>query len=361
MEEGKVILLGSVMICVLLAGCAMGNAGPTQTPTPNPTLVAISRMLTETRAAPTATPTPTITPTRVVTPSPTVEVILPGSRKLPAPGEDRFEVNDIALTILAAQQVKSLGRLRAAKGSAYLDLEVLLENGSSELFTYNPLDFRLVGAGGVLVQPAVDALNPALLSGDLRPGEWVRGHLAFAVAEETTTGLVRYRPAQNDAWPGETWLDLGGMGNTAPVIPARQGWPGADLPKAEEWQEASGIALTIEKVEVSSRLPLRKAEKGQRFVSLSVRIENLARERMPYNPLYFRVKDQQGYEYLAVVGSPETSLQAGTLGRGRMVRNVVVFEVPEAELILVVSYQPTVLVEEYELMRVVVNLPEKTK
>lgn len=351
----------AVVICTLLCGCGIAEeGGPTPTSTPNPTLVFISRMLTETRAAPTITFTPTITPTRVITPSVTAELILPGMRKLPAPGQKRFVQNNIALTILAVQEVKALQRLKADKGSAYLDLEVLLENESAAPHAYNPLDFRLLAPAGELLQPAVDALKPALLSGELRPGEWVRGHLAFPVAEGSGASLLRYRPDQSGAWPGETWLDLSGVGSSAPQVSARRDWPSADLPAAAERQEASGVALTVEKVEVSSKLQ-RKAEKGSRFVTFSVKIENLTRDRTPFNPFYFRVKDSQGYEYLPILGSPSASLQAGSLGRGQMVRNSVIFELPETEQVLVLTYQPTVLVEDYQPIRMLIELPEQPK
>ncbi|MBE0697922.1 MAG: DUF4352 domain-containing protein, partial [Anaerolineaceae bacterium] len=117
-------------------------------------------------------------------------------------------------------------------------------------------------------------------------------------------------------------------------------------------------ALTIEKVEVSSRLPARKAGKGQQFVTLTVKIENTAHDRVPYNPLYFRVKDVDGFEYLPVVGSPETSLQAGSLARGQMVHNIVIFEVPTTDYKLVVSYLPTVLTEEYAPIRSILDLQQ---
>lgn len=349
------------MLCSLFLGCAfVGEAVPTATPTPNPTLVSISRMLTDTRAAPTITTTPTITPTRAVTPTPTAEIFLPGMRRLPAPGEERFVQNDVAVTILAVQEVKDLDRLKAGEGSAYLDLEVLIENGSAEAYPYNPLDFRLLSGAEELVQPAVDALNPGLLSGDLPPGEWVRGHLAFSITEGTLPGLVRYRPVEKNTWPGETWLDLGGVGSAAPLIPAQPGWPGAGLLTAPGRQEAGGVALTIEKVEMGGRLH-RKADKGMHFISLAVKIENLAHDRSPYNPYYFRLKDQRGYEYLPVLGAPDTSLQAGSLGRGQSVRSVVIFEMPETELVLVASYQPTVLVDDYQPVRMVIQLPVLAK
>jgi hypothetical protein len=314
-------------------------------------------MLTETRAAPTVTFTPTVTPTRAITPSLTVEIPVSGSRKLPLEGSQRVELGNIAVTLLAAKQVKELKRLTAEEGSAYLDLEVLLENLSGQIVPYTPLDFRLLLSGDELLQPGVDSLQPALLSGDLPAGEWVRGHLAFTISEGDTPTLLRYSPAQNGAARNETWFDLGKVGSTGGTPQAMHYWPAEDIPGADTRQEESGVGLTIERVETSPRMPARKAAKGMRFVMLSVRIENMDRTRMPYNPLYFRVKDQYGFEYLPVVGSPSTSLQAGSLARGQSVRNVVIFEVPETAGELVVTYQPTVLVEEYLPIRVVIELP----
>lgn len=351
-------LAAAILLGVLCSGCAVGEAH--LTPTPNPTLRSISRMLTATRAAPTATIVPTITPTRAVTPSPTVEIPVSGSQKLPLEGGKRVELGGVAITLLAANRVQELERLTAEEDSAYFDMEVLLENLSGQPVEYTPLDFRLLSSTNELLQPAVDSLQPALLSGDLPAGEWVRGHLAFPIIESETPTLLRYRPTQNGAERGETWFDLASLGSVSSEPQAMRAWPADEIPRADMRQEESGVGLTIEQVEISPRMPARKAKNGMRFVLLSVRIENINHTRMPYNPLYFRVKDRYGFEYLPMVGAPETSLQAGSLGRGQSVRNVVIFEVPETAQKLVVTYQPTVLMEEYLPIRVVIVLPEET-
>jgi hypothetical protein len=357
-------ILAILAFGLFCAGC--GLVSPPQqslTPTPNPTLLAISRMLTETRAAPTTTSTLTPSPTLAVTPSLTVEIPVTGDRKLPAAGGTRFVTKEgTAVTILAVQRVKTLSRLKALEGSAYLDFEVLLENPASQVIPYNPLDFRLSTAAGSLLQPTVDALAPVLLSGDLQPGDWVRGHLAYAITEDETPSMLRYLPAVGPTRSNaETWFDLKAVSDKAkgiaPEIAGKQAWPGKDLPQTGGRQEAKGIALTVEKVDVTNRLPIRKAENGMRFVTLAVKIENTGHTRAPYNSLYFRVKDADGFEYLPILGSPDTSLQAGSLGRGQMVRNIIIFEVPETDQVLLLTYLPTVIAEEYAPIRNVVALP----
>jgi hypothetical protein len=357
-------ILTAILFGLCFTGCAVVTApDQTLTPTPNPTLLAISRMLTETRAVPTSTRTPTLAPTRAVTPSQTIEIPVTGDRKLPAPAGARFATKSgSALTILSVETVKSLSRLKALEGSAFFDIEVLVENQTGQPISYNPLDFRLVEPGGELVQPSVDALAPALLSGDLQPGEWVRGHIAFPIAEAEIPSLVRYHPVLETRQRGEdTWFELAPLQSQAnaikPDIPGQQDWPGTGFTEAGGRQEEKGIALTIEKLEAAARLPIRKAEKGMRFITLSVKIENIDHTRTPYNPLYFRVKDVDGYEYLPVVGSPETSLQAGSLGRGQMVRNTIIFEIPETARTLIISYLPTVLADEYAPIRSILILP----
>jgi hypothetical protein len=78
--------------------------------------------------------------------------------------------------------------------------------------------------------------------------------------------------------------------------------------------------------------------------------------RSPFNPDYFSVKDANGYEYPAVIIPRESMLQGGSLGQGQKVSGQVVFEVPESATRLVVEYQPQVLVDEYPVIRFLVEV-----
>jgi len=338
----------------------------TSTPTPNLTREAVARMLTETAAVPTPTPTSTVTPTRVVTATPTAEVILEGSQKRPAPAGQPFVLGHMSLRVLSSQWAERVGRLKAQEGQIFLDLEVLIENQGERPASYSAFFLRLAGPDGRIYQPAGSSLGPGLLSGTLRAGDWVRGHAAFALpaAAQDSPGGFRlvFRPELADLPAGSTlreaWIELEAPqaagtrapASAAPEVPA--GWPGETLPGPGQRVDAAGVGLTVLDVSIKERVEFGKAAPGNQFVVLSVRINNLDRPRMPYNPLYFRVKDPAGYEYLPTAGSPETSLQAGTLYPGQSVTGQLIFEVPLSASRLVLSFLPTVLWEDYEEIRI---------
>lgn len=162
-------LLLILLVVTLLAGCQpLSDALPieeltnqaTSTPTPNPTLLAIARMLTQTAAAPTATVSPTVTATRFVPPTATVEVVLEGSQKRPVPAGKPFVLGTIAISVLGDQTTERAGRLKALEGQTFLDLEVLLENQGLNPVSYTPFYLRLAGPGGQTFQPAVEFFAP---------------------------------------------------------------------------------------------------------------------------------------------------------------------------------------------------------
>jgi hypothetical protein len=370
------LLLAAALLAAALAGAGCQPAiealpldeitnQATGTPTPNPTILAVARMLTATAAAPTATIAPTATATRVVTATATTEVILEGSPKLPAPGDRPFALGSLALSVLASQQSEQVGRLKSQEGQTFLDLEILIENRGEQPVSYSPYYLRLDGPGELAYHPVVDALHPGLLSGTLWAGERVRGHVAFAIpqaGEEAPAGgfhLV-FRPELADLPPGgalrEAWIALpaGGVAGLPETGAADDpgGWPGGDLPGPGRRVEAGGVGLHVTEVAATDRVAFGRAGKDNRFVVLTVRIDNVTHPRLPYNPLYFRVKDQAGYEYLPTAGPPESSLQAGTLYPNQAVTGELIFEVPLADDRLVLSYLPTVLSEDYEEIRI---------
>lgn len=375
-------LLAGILAAILAtsAGCQpMLDALPmdeltgqaTGTPTPNLTRAAVARMLTETAAVPTPTSTPTVTPTRIVTATATTEVILEGSQKRPAPAGQPFVLGGMALSVLNSQWAERVGRLKSQAGQIYLDLEVLLVNQGERPVSYTAFYLRLSGPDGWTYQPAGSALGPGLLSGTLRTGERVRGHVAFALPAtilDSPPGSLRlvFRPELADLPAGsglrEAWIVLDApppAGTATPIPPTPEilpGWPDEALPGPGQVVEAAGVRLAVTDVALKERVEFGKAPAGSQFVVLAVQIRNVDRTRLPYNPLYFRVKDAAGYEYLPTAGSPETSLQAGTLYPGQSVTGQLIFQVPLSAGRLVLSFLPTVLWEEFEEIRIEIEV-----
>lgn len=169
-------------------------------------------------------------------------------------------------------------------------------------------------------------------------------------------------PDQSDL--REAWIELLPPVATKPGVPETgtspaegpAGWPAENLPGPGQRVEASGVGLAVSDVAVKDRVEFGKAGKGNRFVVLSVKIDNVNHPRLPYNPLYFRVKDRAGYEFLPTAGSPETSLQAGTLYPGQFVTGQLIFEVPLSDDRLVLSFLPTVIGEDFEEIRIKLDI-----
>ena len=136
-------------------------------------------------------------------------------------------------------------------------------------------------------------------------------------------------------------------------------WPPAGAATTGSRFEQDGIALEIRGVSIVERMPQGRPPAGLRFVALDVEIRNTARVKTPFNPLYFRIKDAHGFEYISILGAPEESLQPGSLAEGQSVQGIVFFELPENLDAALVTYQPGALFEEYPQLRVAVTIPTR--
>lgn len=110
--------------------------------------------------------------------------------------------------------------------------------------------------------------------------------------------------------------------------------------------EVNGVAFTIAQVSAVTEYDqgsgaIKTAKPGNVFVVLDVTIENVGHDEIVYNPLFFKVKDSEGFEYEADLFAPEPKLQSmGKLPRGEKVRGNVALEVPAAAKGLAVSVSP---------------------
>jgi hypothetical protein len=361
------------MVCLaaLLGGCipfaeptplVVGPNGETATPTPNATQLAIMRMLTETRAAPTATLTPVVPPTDTATPTTTPAPL--GSAGRPVGMGERLTAEGIGLTVLSTQKIAEVSKRKAAEGNTFLDVEALIEAAGEQEVDYTPLYFRLVDAQDNAYQPSSSGAQPAIQSGRLRPGEWVRGHVTFEIPAGAGGLRLRYSPEIAAGYAIDLWVDFSlaakqaELPDTAPVIELGEaaGAAGKALPVTGQRDEGGGIALTVERVTAGERVGPTRAAAGSLLVTLDVTVENVARAKSPFNAYYFTARDDAGYEYPSMILPLETLLQGGSLGQGQKVSGQVVFEVPESTKRLVVEYQPQVLVEEYPVIRFLVEV-----
>ena len=136
--------------------------------------------------------------------------------------------------------------------------------------------------------------------------------------------------------------------NAPTAAPARIGTVG-------ERVEQNGVALTVVKTDQRAELDqFQKAKAGNVFLVVEVLIENSGATKAPYNPLYFTVKDGDGFEYNAALVAGDNSLKSGELAQGEKARGVVAFEVKENAKGLVLSYKPLVFGAD-EAIRVALN------
>lgn len=144
---------------------------------------------------------------------------------------------------------------------------------------------------------------------------------------------------------------------TAPptnTVPAPTDTPAAaSMGTVGERQEAAGIALTVNKVSTATNInDLLKPKAGNVFLVTDVTVENISQDKVPYNPLYFKVKDADGFEYNASFLGPDPSLKSGDLAKGEKVRGNVAFEVPKAGKGFVLTFEPLVLFSGFEPIQV---------
>lgn len=111
--------------------------------------------------------------------------------------------------------------------------------------------------------------------------------------------------------------------------------------KVGERVEQNGTALTVVSVEKKAELSqFQKAKDGNIFIVAEVLIENAGSDKIPYNPLYFKVKDADGFEYSATIYTGDNGLKSGDLAAGDKARGVIAVEVKEGAKGLILSYQP---------------------
>lgn len=133
---------------------------------------------------------------------------------------------------------------------------------------------------------------------------------------------------------------------TAPPAPPQ-------LPGVGQRVESGGVAITVANV---ARVPalgqFMRAGEGKVYLNVEVVVESPGRDTSPYNPLYFRVRDADGFEYNGSLVGDDRSLKSGELRRGEIVRGTVAFEVPTASRGFVVAYQPLVIFGGYQTIRI---------
>lgn len=119
-------------------------------------------------------------------------------------------------------------------------------------------------------------------------------------------------------------------------------------------QEAGGVGVTVMSVSKVNQInDFMTAKDGKIYLVIDVVVENLSRdEETPYNTMYFKVKDADGFEYTSAMMAPDPSLKSGKLMMGDKVRGNVAFEVSQSATGFVMSYEPLVILGGYKPIRI---------
>ena len=185
-----------MVVCLItLSACSPVNppqAAPVSAPTaatlPAPTVVVPS---------PTGI---TPSPTRVA-PGPTVDALTPTVDAYAQPVDAHGTVGQpvknggVTLTVVSTTLTSQIDQATpAGAGEAYLIADVLLENTGSEKVSYDVIFFSALDADFVESISSRAAPTPALQSGELMPGDKVRGYVAFKIKAAATGLNIKYQP-----------------------------------------------------------------------------------------------------------------------------------------------------------------------
>jgi hypothetical protein len=129
--------------------------------------------------------------------------------------------------------------------------------------------------------------------------------------------------------------------------------PKSTVGKIGDRVESAGIAVTVVKASKVNQIgSFTKPKAGNMLLNIEVIIENTNRDKAPYNPLYFKVRDSNGFEYNTTITALDPSLKSGDVAQGEKVRGNVAFEVKSDAKGLVVSYEPLVLLGGYQAIKI---------
>ena len=177
------------------------------------------------------------------------------------------------------------------------------------------------------------------------------GDDAPATAVATPAPAAQLAPTATAATIADTPTPAPPTATPVPPTPT----PAPAIAQIGDRVEAGGVALTVNSASTISSFDFMTAAEGSTYLVLDVLIETIDRDTAPYNPLYFSVKDADGFQYNSTLIAPDPSLKSGELARGDRVRGNIAFEVPATAVGLVLTYEPLVILGGFEPLRVAVD------
>jgi hypothetical protein len=105
------------------------------------------------------------------------------------------ENGGVTLTVISTTLTSQIDQATPIEsGETYLVADIQLENTGSAKVSYDVIFFSVLDADGAEYNSAHVAPAPALQSGDLLPGDKVRGNVAFKLKAAATGLTIKYQP-----------------------------------------------------------------------------------------------------------------------------------------------------------------------
>jgi hypothetical protein len=242
---------------------------------------------------------------------------------------DIISINQTILVVLGWDQPRGGDFNPPDEGKKYLVVDLMLANQGEKSFNITPaFQMTLKDSSGQkynINAKANIASGSSTPSGELNPGEIVRGKVGFHVPEDRSDFDFIYEA--NLVGLGEVTVNLG---NT-PV--AMDPPPDLDLANQEKVYlmgdtiEISGLAILVLGVDFPPGEGIIQPKQGYKFVSVDVQIENMSetvREITSIAQMY--LKDSTGQQYTFHLGAqsvidgglPDDELQPGERIRGQI-------------------------------------------
>lgn len=124
-----------------------------------------------------------------------------------------------------------------------------------------------------------------------------------------------------------------------------------DFYNVGETANYKGIQMTVMKVDKSNGSEYDKPKEGKEFVIATVKIKNGAKDRISYNPFYFKIQNSKGQIEDGTFSTvdQDTALKSGELAPGGEVEGTVIFEEPIDDKGMLLQYQDNIFSDKIKI------------
>jgi hypothetical protein len=271
---------------------------------------------------PTAEPEPTTAPTD--TPEPAQEANL----------GDLVEQEGYSLVAVTVEDPAPAGLLYTpTEGTKLVAVEVVIGNVSGERVTVNALSSTLVDSDGFAHQAELAGRDGQIDLVDLKPGERVKGWIAFEIPEDVTPNIFKYEVSSFPSISLETKLTTADgmlMANSDVPLTAT-GEVQRDVPgNLGDLIESDGYSLVAEAVEDPTTPGiLYTPVEGTKLIAVQIAVGNVSGEVVTINALNATLVDTEGYVYTAELGGRDEQIDLIDINPGERARGWVSFQIPE--------------------------------